>query len=113
MAYKMALDEAKKIHTDLIGLSKLDPQGKFDKITVRQQNFELILLVQSTEEVRNLRREIQNISAQIRQLERKNTISDNNRIKVDDIIAKLSSLSLNSLTKNLSTLPKREKWKFY
>ena len=62
MAYKKALDEAKKIHTDLIGLSKLDSQGKFDKITVRQQNFELILLLQSTEEVRNLRREIQNIS---------------------------------------------------
>lgn len=36
MAYKKALDEAKKIHTDLIGLSKLDPQGKFDKITMRQ-----------------------------------------------------------------------------
>ena len=38
IAYKKALDEAKKIHTDPIGLSKLNPQGQFDKITVRQQN---------------------------------------------------------------------------
>ena len=109
IAYKKALDEAKKIHIDPIGLSKLDPQGQFHKITVRQQNFEIILLLQLAEEVRNLKREIQNISTQIRQLERKNTISNSNETKVKDIIAKLNNLSVNSSTKNPSTLPKREK----
>ena len=78
IAYEKALDEAKKIYIDPIGLSMLDPQGQFDKITVRQQNFEIILLLQLAEEVRNLKREIQNISTQIRQLERKNTISNSN-----------------------------------
>lgn len=62
IAYKKALDEAKKIHTDPIGLSKLNPQGQFDKITVRQQNFEIIKLLRLAKEVRNLWREIQNIS---------------------------------------------------
>ena len=78
---------------------------------MRQQNFEIILLLQLAEEVRNSRREIQNIYAQIRQLERKNTISYSNETKVD--IIKLSSLSLNSSTKNPSTLPKRENVKYY
>ena len=76
---------------------------------MRQQNFEIILLLQLAEEVRNLKREIQNISTQIRQLERKNTISNSNETKVKDIIAKLNNLSLNGSTKNPSTLPKREK----
>lgn len=44
-SYKKALDEAKKIHNDPIRLSKADPQGQFDKVTVRQHNFEIILLL--------------------------------------------------------------------
>ena len=67
-SYKKALDKSKEIHANLIRLSRANPQGQFDKVTMRQHNFEIILLLMLVEEIHSLSREIQNIYTQLKQI---------------------------------------------
>lgn len=67
-SYKKALDKEKEIHANPIRLSRANPQGQFDKVTMRQHNFEIILLLMLVEEIHSLAREIQNIYTQLKHI---------------------------------------------
>lgn len=104
MVFIEVLEEAKRFHTNSIRLSDLDPNSQIDKITIKEQNFEITLIVKIYKELQDLKTKIKNLESSLAKI---NSTSFASQIdaKIDELTVKLNGLSINSPSGTI--IPKR------